>query len=234
MAQLTRTHTCLAFCNMGSLHRLAPVLRLFCVTKLVRSGACRGSEMMREIVWVIFDEIHYMQDRDRGVVWEETIIGLPDACRMVFLSATLANASEFAGWVASLHAQPCHVVYTDFRPTPLEHFGLPCTAADAQGSKGGLYKIYNKHGALCSRCAFRARACFVSAVKAHIVTNQLPNFRNCKHAWNRLDNFAANIAHFACRSVLDKDVGGSECGRHAERSMGAATGSRRGRQADQR
>jgi ATP-dependent RNA helicase DOB1 len=102
--------------------------------------------MMREIVWVIFDEIHYMQDRDRGVVWEETIIGLPHTCRMVFLSATLANAQEFAGWVASLHAQPCHVVYTDFRPTPLEHFGLPCVSS-ASGSKGGLYKLLSKEGA---------------------------------------------------------------------------------------
>ena len=43
----------------------------------------------------------------------------------VFLSATLANASEFAGWVAQLHQQPCHVVYTDYRPTPLQHFAFP-------------------------------------------------------------------------------------------------------------
>lgn len=119
--------------------------------------ARRGSEMMREIVWVIFDEIHYMQDRERGVVWEETIIGLPRACRMVFLSATLANASEFAGWVASLHKQPCHVVYTDFRPTPLEHFALPCTAATGEGSKGGLYKMYTKDGAPAGGVSLRFR-----------------------------------------------------------------------------
>lgn len=121
---------------------------------------CSGSEMMREIVWVVFDEIHYMQDRERGVVWEETIIGLPDACRMVFLSATLSNAREFAAWVASLHKQPCHVVYTDYRPTPLEHFAMPCTTANGEGSKGGLYKMYTKDGAqlasLQSACLFSA------------------------------------------------------------------------------
>ena len=109
--------------------------------------ACRGSEMLREIVWVIFDEIHYMQDRDRGVVWEETIIGLPAACRMAFLSATLSNAHEFAGWIASLHHQPCHVVSTEYRPTPLEHFGLPCTASGKSGKKGGIYKIFDQNGA---------------------------------------------------------------------------------------
>ena len=38
---------------------------------------CRGSELLREIAWVIFDEVHYMQDRERGVVWEETIIFMP-------------------------------------------------------------------------------------------------------------------------------------------------------------
>jgi ATP-dependent RNA helicase DOB1 len=79
----------------------------------------RGSEVLREVAWVVFDEVHYMQDRERGVVWEETIIFLPKNCRMVFLSATLSNASEFAAWVAHLHKLPCHVVFTDYRPTPL-------------------------------------------------------------------------------------------------------------------
>lgn len=45
----------------------------------------RGSELLREVAWVIFDEIHYMQDRERGVVWEETIIFLEDDCKMVGL-----------------------------------------------------------------------------------------------------------------------------------------------------
>jgi ATP-dependent RNA helicase DOB1 len=86
--------------------------------------------VLREVAWVIFDEVHYMQDRERGVVWEETIIFLPPETRMVFLSATLSNAAEFAAWVAALHKRPCHVVYTDFRPTPLQHYAF------APGAKG--------------------------------------------------------------------------------------------------
>ena len=39
--------------------------------------------MLRELAWVIFDEVHYMQDRERGVVWEETIIFLPKETKMV-------------------------------------------------------------------------------------------------------------------------------------------------------
>lgn len=91
-----------------------------------------------------------MQDRERGVVWEETIISLPRACRMVFLSATLSNAQEFAEWVASLHEQPCHVVYTEYRPTPLEHFGLPCQVSQ-NAKKGGIYKICSKTGNFSTR-----------------------------------------------------------------------------------
>jgi len=59
------------------------------------------------------------------VVWEETIILLPDSVRYVFLSATIPNAKQFADWICKLHNQPCHVVYTDFRPTPLQHYLFP-------------------------------------------------------------------------------------------------------------
>lgn len=85
----------------------------------------RGSEVMREVGWVVFDEIHYMRDKERGVVWEETLILLPDNVHYVFLSATIPNARQFAEWVAHLHHQPCHVVYTDYRPVPLQHYIFP-------------------------------------------------------------------------------------------------------------
>ena len=88
---------------------------LIMTTEILRSMLYRGSEIMREVGWVIFDEIHYMRDKERGVVWEETIILLPDNVHYVFLSATIPNARQFAEWIAHLHHQPCHVVYTDFR-----------------------------------------------------------------------------------------------------------------------
>lgn len=58
---------------------------------------------------------------------------------MVFLSATLSNASEFADWVASVHLAPCHVVYTEFRPTPLRHYAYP------SGGEG-LYLVREERG----------------------------------------------------------------------------------------
>mmetsp|Transcript_39480 Transcript_39480/g.29159 ORF Transcript_39480/g.29159 Transcript_39480/m.29159 type:complete len:83 (-) Transcript_39480:269-517(-) len=69
---------------------------LVMTTEILRSMLYRGSEVTREMAWVIFDEVHYMRDKERGVVWEETIIMLPLPVRNVFLSATIPNAKEFA------------------------------------------------------------------------------------------------------------------------------------------
>ncbi|KAL4421012.1 hypothetical protein ABPG77_008849 [Micractinium sp. CCAP 211/92] len=108
-------------------------------TEILRSMIYRGSEFLREVAWVVFDEVHYMQDRERGVVWEETIIFMPSDSRMVFLSATLPNAFQFAQWVSYIHTQPCHVVYTDYRPTPLAHYAFPL------GGKG-LFLLVDEQG----------------------------------------------------------------------------------------
>ncbi|KAI6195930.1 DNA RNA helicase and DSH domain containing protein [Aphelenchoides besseyi] len=112
---------------------------LVMTTEILRSMLYRGSEIMREVGWVVFDEIHYMRDEERGVVWEETIILLPDNVHYVFLSATIPNAKQFASWIASLHQQICHIVYTDYRPTPLQHVFY------SSGSNG-LYEVVSVTG----------------------------------------------------------------------------------------
>jgi len=112
---------------------------LVMTTEILRSMLYRGSEIMREVGWVVFDEIHYLRDKARGVVWEETIILLPDKVRYVFLSATIPNAMQFAEWITKIHGQPCHVVYTDFRPTPLQHYFFP------QGADG-IHLVVDEKG----------------------------------------------------------------------------------------
>ena len=59
----------------------------------------RGSDVIRDIEWVIFDEVHYINDAERGVVWEEVIIMLPEHVNLVFLSATTPNTAEFSDWI---------------------------------------------------------------------------------------------------------------------------------------
>ncbi|CDY45149.1 BnaA09g14430D [Brassica napus] len=110
---------------------------LVMTTEILRSMQYKGSEVMREVAWIIFDEVHYMRDSERGVVWEESIVMAPKNSRFVFLSATVPNAKEFADWVAKVHKQPCHIVYTDYRPTPLQHYVFP-----AGGN--GLYLVVDE------------------------------------------------------------------------------------------
>jgi ATP-dependent RNA helicase DOB1 len=74
-----------------------------------------------------------------SVVWEESIIFTPPGAKMVFLSATLPNALEFANWITHLHDHPCHVVYTDHRPTPLQHYAFPKGGA-------GMHLVVDEHG----------------------------------------------------------------------------------------
>ncbi|CAI2163367.1 7658_t:CDS:10 [Funneliformis geosporum] len=113
---------------------------LVMTTEILLLMLYRGNDLiMREVSWVVFDEIHYMRDKVRGVVWEETIILLPHQVHFVFLSATIPNAMEFAEWICKTHAQPCHVVYTDFRPTPLQHYIHP-------SGSNGIFIILDEKG----------------------------------------------------------------------------------------
>lgn len=69
---------------------------------------------------VILDECHYMNDVDRGTVWEESVIYSPTPVQLVALSATVANAEDLRWWIDTIHG-PTDLVLSDFRPVPLRH-----------------------------------------------------------------------------------------------------------------
>jgi len=71
---------------------------------------------------VVFDECHYINDRHRGKVWEETMILLPPSVQLIMLSATLDRPELFADWIGELKQVPCHLIQTQFRVVPLTHF----------------------------------------------------------------------------------------------------------------
>ena len=70
---------------------------------------------------VVFDECHYINDRDRGAVWEETMILLPPKVNLVLLSATIDAPEIFAGWLGELKQKPIHLISTQYRIVPLQH-----------------------------------------------------------------------------------------------------------------
>lgn len=85
---------------------------------------------------VVLDECHYMNDRQRGTVWEESIIYAPPMVQLVALSATIANSDQLTDWISEVHG-PTQLIYSDFRPVPLEfHFCNP----------KGLFPLLNPKG----------------------------------------------------------------------------------------
>ena len=71
---------------------------------------------------VIFDECHYINNKERGSVWEETMILLPNQTNLVLLSATIDSAELFASWLGELKQKPIHLISTTYRIVPLEHY----------------------------------------------------------------------------------------------------------------
>ncbi|XP_061111078.1 helicase SKI2W isoform X1 [Conger conger] len=95
---------------------------LIMTTEILRSMLYNGSEVIRDLEWVIFDEVHYINDTERGVVWEEVLIMLPDHVSIILLSATVPNAVEFSEWIGRIKKRHIYVISTVKRPVPLEHF----------------------------------------------------------------------------------------------------------------
>jgi superfamily II RNA helicase len=97
----------------------APVLVM--TTEIFRNTVFEDPERLAGFDFVIFDEVHYLDDPERGTVWEEAILYAPQHIRIVALSATVPNVEDFAGWVSKVRDVDVEVIVEDHRPVPLEH-----------------------------------------------------------------------------------------------------------------
>ena len=79
------------------------------------------ADNMKDVKYVVLDEVHYMNDEQRGTVWEESIIYCPTNVQIIALSATVANADELTDWINTVHSKT-ELVNTDFRPVPLKFY----------------------------------------------------------------------------------------------------------------
>ncbi len=80
-----------------------------------------AKDIMQNVKYVVLDEVHYMNDEQRGTVWEESIIYCPSNVQIIALSATIANSRQLCDWINTVHSKT-KLVYTDFRPVPLRHY----------------------------------------------------------------------------------------------------------------
>ena len=103
-----------------SINPEAPVLIM--TTEIFRNKILDEPKSLRQYSWIIFDEIHYIDNPERGTVWEESLIFLPKHMNLLGLSATIPNIKELAGWIESIHNKPIQTVIEDKRPVPLQIF----------------------------------------------------------------------------------------------------------------
>ncbi|KAG9396651.1 DSHCT (NUC185) domain [Carpediemonas membranifera] len=119
-------------------------------TEVLRSLLYKGSTLIKDVEWVIFDECHYLNDAARGVVWEELIVLLPPTVRLVLLSATVPNAMEFGEWVGRTRDRPVYLVNTIKRQVPLE-YSLYC---------GEIFTVVGGNGKFDTAVYSKANAAF--------------------------------------------------------------------------
>jgi ATP-dependent RNA helicase HelY len=99
----------------------APVIVM--TTEVLRNMIYARSASLKGLLYVVLDEVHYLQDPYRGPVWEEVIIHTPPQVDLVCLSATVSNAEEIADWVTTVRGRTTPIIH-EVRPIELKHLYL--------------------------------------------------------------------------------------------------------------
>ncbi|MFN2491247.1 MAG: DEAD/DEAH box helicase [Actinomycetota bacterium] len=99
----------------------APIVVM--TTEVLRNMIYEDSEALEDLHHVVLDEVHYLQDRYRGAVWEEVLIHLPIEVQTISLSATVSNAEEFGAWLQTLRGR-VEVIIEEERPVEIRHWYL--------------------------------------------------------------------------------------------------------------
>ncbi|MDQ1520080.1 MAG: ATP-dependent helicase HelY, partial [Actinomycetota bacterium] len=113
----------------NSINGEAPIVVM--TTEVLRNMIYAASPTLEGLQYVVLDEVHYLQNRYRGAVWEEVIIHLPHDVDLVCLSATVSNAEEVAAWIETVRGET-EAVIEERRPVELVHLYV----AGDRGSEG--------------------------------------------------------------------------------------------------
>ncbi len=97
---------------------------LVMTTEILRNMVLDKDERLHNVSYIIFDEVHYMDDMERGSVWEESFIYAPKNIRFLCLSATIANIDELCSWLTELREEKFSYILKTERPVPLKIYGF--------------------------------------------------------------------------------------------------------------
>ena len=178
-------------------------------TEVLRNMLYADSPALRGLRYVVMDEVHYLADRFRGAVWEEIIIHLPPAVRLISLSATVSNAEEFGDWLDTVRGDT-EVIVSEIRPVPLEQHVLV---------RGDLLPLFDDRAGIATAQ--------VNQELMRIRSFKGPNFEN-----NRRAQSMRSAAQR--RRRLRGGSAPSEQGRHAPGALGERAAHRAARPAGRR
>lgn len=116
---------------------------LIMTTEIFRNLLLTDPDRLAHTRYVIFDEIHYIDDPVRGSVWEESLIFMPPQMRFLGLSATIPNVDELARWISNIQGSEVRVIYHGERAVPLEHHLYERTLGDC--TRKQLEKRYQRY-----------------------------------------------------------------------------------------
>ena len=113
---------------------------LVITTEILHKFLYSQSNTLNNVGTVIFDEVHYINDNERGHIWEEILIVLPNNISIIMLSATIPNYYEFACWVGKIKNNKVYIEVTKNRVVPLQYF--------IYIDKEHIFKVKNKEEVL--------------------------------------------------------------------------------------
>lgn len=92
---------------------------LIMTTEIFRNKVLDEPGALSDVSYVIFDEVHYLDDEERGTVWEESIIFAPKNIKILALSATIPNLHTLKRWIKNIRNDDINVIEEHQRPVPL-------------------------------------------------------------------------------------------------------------------
>ena len=95
---------------------------LILTTEILHKYLYYQKDILNEVGTIIFDEVHFINDNERGHIWEEIFIVLPKNISIIMLSATIPNYKEFASWIGKIKNTKVYIEITNKRVVPLQHF----------------------------------------------------------------------------------------------------------------
>ncbi|MBI4003387.1 MAG: DEAD/DEAH box helicase [Candidatus Omnitrophica bacterium] len=116
-------------------------------TEIYRNTLLEDPARLSRYAWVIFDEIHYLDDPERGTVWEESLLFTPSHMNLLCLSATIPNVAQLAHWIRTIHGRPIEVIEETHRPVPLTTL-FQCQNAILTSPEDLKQRGYHGHSAL--------------------------------------------------------------------------------------